>query len=142
MPIINLDMELKDINLLIKGTLLEQLGIEIISVGPTIVEASMPVDNRTVQPFQVLHGGAGAALAESVAAIGSLNLCAPGEACYGIQLSANHISTAKAGDRVHAKANIIQKGVSIHVWNVDIFSVSTGKLVSTIRVTNSIVKKK
>ena len=100
----------------------------------------MPVDNRTRQPFGVLHGGATLALAETVAGMGSLLLCKSDEIVAGMQVSGNHISTAHEGDTVRAVGTIIHRGRSTHVWNVDIYT-STAKLVSTIRVTNSILDK-
>ena len=104
------------------------------------VEATMPVDERTRQPFGILHGGATLALAETVAGLGSMILCKPDEIVVGMQVSGNHISSAHEGDTVRAVASIVHKGRSSHVWNVDVFT-STAKLVSSIRVVNSILKK-
>jgi len=109
---------------------------------PHSMEASMPVGVHNAQTMQVLHGGATIALAESVAGVGSNILCAEDEASYGIQISANHMSMAKMGDTVRAKGTILHKGRSTHVWNVDIVSETTGKLISSVRVTNSVIKRK
>ena len=100
----------------------------------------MPVDERTRQPFGILHGGASLALAETVAGLGSMILCKPDEIVVGMQVSGNHISSAHEGDTVRAVATIVHKGRSSHVWNVDVFT-STAKLVSSVRVVNSILKK-
>lgn len=86
-------------------------------------------------------GGATLALAESVAGQGSLALCAPDEVAAGIQVSGNHVSPAKEGDQVKAVGTLIHQGRSSHVWNIDIFT-SAGRLVSTVRVVNSILKRK
>ncbi|HBF96626.1 MAG TPA: Cof-type HAD-IIB family hydrolase, partial [Porphyromonadaceae bacterium] len=85
--------------------------------------------------------GATLALAESVAGQGSLTLCAPDEMAAGIQVSGNHISPAKEGDQVHAVGTLVHQGRSSHIWNIDIFT-SAGRLVSTVRVVNSILKRK
>ena len=80
------------------------------------------------------------ALAETVAGLGSMILCKPDEIVVGMQVSGNHISSAHEGDTVRAVATIVHKGRSSHVWNVDVFT-STAKLVSSVRVVNSILKK-
>ena len=100
----------------------------------------MPVDHRTRQPFGILHGGAPLALAETVAGLGSMLSIKPEEYAVGMQVSGNHISSAHEGDTVRAVATIVHRGRSSHVWNVDVFT-STNKLVSTVRVVNSILKK-
>ena len=106
-----------------------------------LVEATMPVDERTRQPFGILHGGATLALAETVAGLGSMILAKPDEIVVGMQVSGSHMSSAHEGDTVSDVGTIINKGRSSHVWNVDVFT-STDKLVSSIRVVNSILKKK
>ena len=123
-----------------RHTLMETLGIKFTHVSPGRAEAMMLVEKRVCQPFGILHGGATLALAETVAGQGSLILCEPGEVPAGLQVSCNHISSAKEGDTVRAVGTIIHKGRSTHVWNVDIFS-PAGKLVSSVRVVNSILKK-
>ena len=65
----------------------------------------------------------------------------PDEIVVGMQVSGSHMSSAHEGDTVRAVGTIIHKGRSSHVWNVDVFT-STDKLVSSIRVVNSILKKK
>jgi uncharacterized protein (TIGR00369 family) len=124
-----------------KNTLMGALGILFISVKDATITASMPVDGRTVQPFGFLHGGATLALAETVAGQGSHLLCKNGEHVFGVQVSGNHLSSAAQGDTVIAVATLLHKGKSTHVWNVDVTSHSTGKLISTIRVVNSVFKK-
>ena len=121
--------------------LMGNLGIQYTYASEDRVEATMPVDERTRQPFGILHGGATLALAETVAGLGSMILAKPDEIVVGMQVSGNHMSSAHEGDTVRAVGTIIHKGRSSHVWNVDVFT-STDKLVSSIRVVNSILKKK
>ena len=135
------DLQLDKLNEMGKHALMGNLGIQYIYASDNRVEATMPVDERTRQPFGILHGGATLALAETVAGLGSLMLCNPDELMVGMQVSANHVSSAHQGDTVRAVGTIIHKGRSTHVWNVDVFT-STDKLVSSVRVTNSLLKKR
>ena len=121
--------------------LMGNLGIQYTYADETRIEATMPVDHRTRQPFWMLHGGATLALAETIAGLGSTILCQPDEIAVGMQVSGNHISSAQEGDTVRAVGTIMHKGRSSHVWNVDVFT-STGKLVSSVRVVNSVMKKR
>lgn len=121
--------------------LMGNLGIQYTYADETRIEATMPVDHRTRQPFGMLHGGAALALAETIAGLGSTILCQPDEVAVGMQVSGNHISSAQEGDTVRAVGTIMHKGRSSHVWNVDVFT-STGKLVSSVRVVNSVMKKR
>lgn len=124
-----------------RHALMGNLGIQYTYASDERVEATMPVDYRTRQPFGILHGGATLALAETVAGLGSMIICEPEEIVVGMQVSGNHISSAHEGDTVRAVATIVHKGRSSHVWNVDVFT-STNKLVSSIRVVNSVIKKR
>jgi Cof subfamily protein (haloacid dehalogenase superfamily) len=135
------DIPLEEMNLRARHALMGNLGIQYTYASEDRVEASMPVDERTRQPFGILHGGATLALAETVAGFGSMILCRPDEIVVGMQVSGNHVSSAREGDTVRAVGTIIHKGRSSHVWNVDVFT-STGKLVSSVRVVNSVLKKR
>lgn len=117
------------------------LGIKCTCLEEGYVECTMPVDGRTQQPMGILHGGASLALAETAAGYGSLLLLKENEIQVGMQVSGNHVSSAVVGDTVTAIGTIIHRGRSTHVWNVDIIS-SRGKLISSIRVINSILNKR
>ena len=135
------ELPLDKLNEAAKHALMGNLGIQYTYASENRVEATMPVDERTRQPFGILHGGATLALAETIAGLGSLMLCKPDEMMVGMQVSGNHLSSAHEGDTVRAVGTIIHKGRSSHVWNVDVFT-STDKLVSSIRVVNSVTKKR
>lgn len=135
------EIPLDQLNLRARHALMGNLGIQYTYASEDRVEATMPVDERTRQPFGILHGGATLALAETVAGLGSMILAKPDEMVVGMQVSGHHMSSAHEGDTVRAVGTIIHKGRSSHVWNVDIFT-STDKLVSSVRVVNSILKKK
>ena len=135
------EVPLDQLNMRAKHALMGNLGIQYTYASEDRVEATMPVDERTRQPFGILHGGATLALVETVAGLGSMILAKPDEIVVGMQVSGNHMSSAHEGDTVRAVGTIIHKGRSSHVWNVDVFT-STDKLVSSVRVVNSILKKK
>ena len=134
------ELPLEKLNESGKHGLMGNLGIQFTYASKDRIEATMPVDERTRQPFGILHGGATLALAETIAGLGSMMLCKPDENMVGMQVSGNHVSSAHEGDTVRAIGTIIHKGRSSHVWNVDVLT-STDKLVSSIRVVNSILKK-
>ena len=135
------EISLEHINQISRHALVGNLGIQFTYASEDRIEATMPVDYRTRQPFGILHGGATLALAETVAGFGSMIICRPDETMVGMQVNGNHVSSAHEGDTVRAVATIIHKGYSSHVWNVDVFT-STDKLVSTIRVLNSVMRRR
>lgn len=116
------------------------LGIQFLPSTDETVRAEMPVDHRTSQPFGMLNGGASLALAEIVAGHGSLSHCRPGECACGMQVSGNHISTVPLGGKVIATGRLIHRGSSSHIWNIDI-TTPEGRLVSTVRIVNFILKQ-
>ena len=136
-------MNVDRINQLIKErpNLSTALGMEFISTPEDdTCMARMKVDERNRQPFGFLSGGASLALAENVAGVGSSSLC-PGCACVGIEVSGSHVQAVSEGDTVTAFARLQHKGGTLHVWQVDIRN-NAGELISTVRVTNYIIKQK
>jgi 1,4-dihydroxy-2-naphthoyl-CoA hydrolase len=128
------------LNSICQGTFISFLGIEFLDYGKDFVEARMPVDNK-LQPMGLLHGGASLALAETIASGGSYLLVDPEKFdVLGLQVSGNHLSTVSDGT-LHARAEIIHRGKTTHVWDVKIKS-DHGKLISVTRVTIMVVKKK
>ena len=139
-PKLSISTPLELINQYTKDTLVDCLGIRFTAIGEGWVEASMPVDKRTFRPGGFLHGGANLALAETVAGLGSMLMVDVEEFdILGIQVSANHTGVANEGF-VFARAELTHPGTQTHVWNVDIKN-NSGKLISTGRVTNMIVKR-
>ena len=104
------------------------------------IHAEMEVDHRTCQPFGVVNGGASVALAETLAGHGSMDLCAEDEVACGIQVSANHLAPAPVGSKLCASGKLVHKGRTTHLWDVTL-KTAEGKLISTVRVVNYIVKK-
>jgi uncharacterized protein (TIGR00369 family) len=131
---------IEKLNNICKGTFISFLGIEFLDCGGDFIEARMPIDNK-LQPMGLLHGGASLALAETIASGGSYMLVDPEKYdVLGLQVSGNHISSVNKGV-LHARAEIIHKGKTTHVWDVKIKS-DSGKLISITRVTMMVVKKK
>ena len=127
------------INSMNKNTLMEQLGIECIELGDDYVVSRMPVDQRTHQPMGLLHGGASAALIESIGSMGStLLLDITKQHPVGIEINANHVGGIRSGN-VIAKGKIIHSGKRTHLWQVDIHQEDSEKLICTGRLTVMIV---
>ncbi|WP_439128814.1 PaaI family thioesterase [Polaribacter sp.] len=129
---------LKAFNERSKNTLMETLDIEYIDVGKDFLTAKMPVTSKVHQPYGQLHGGATAALAESVGSAAS-NFFIDNKAQFinGIQLSINHIKSKKEGV-VFATAKNIHKGRTTHLWEVTIVD-EEEKLISVAKMTNIVL---
>jgi 1,4-dihydroxy-2-naphthoyl-CoA hydrolase len=98
----------------------DSLGIRILELTPQRVVATMPVDDRTRQPFGILHGGGSVALAETVASLGALmNVDRATTSTVGIEINANHIR-AKSSGLVTATATPVHVGRSTQVWEIRI----------------------
>jgi 1,4-dihydroxy-2-naphthoyl-CoA hydrolase len=113
----------------------------VIEVGDDFVKASMPVNERTKQPMGLLHGGASAALIESVASLGStLLLDLTKEYAVGLEVNANHLAGVHSG-YVKAIGKIVHAGKRTHVWQVDIFDSESNRMVCTGRLTCLVVQR-
>ncbi len=136
---INTPVEL--INTALTDSLVGNLKIKIEKIAEGEVIATMPVCPQTSRPGGMLHGGSSLAMAETIAGLGSMLLIDLKQSdVRGMQVSASHTGSAKEGI-VRAAAKIIHQGNKTHIWNVDLRN-EEGRLVSTARVTNIIVKRK
>ena len=96
------------------------LGIEVLELTPERVVATMPVDERTHQPFGILHGGASLALAETVASLGAImNLDRETSMAVGMEINANHLRSKRTGI-VTAVGTPVHRGRSTQVWEIRI----------------------
>lgn len=124
-----------------KNTMMETLGIRCVEIGDDYVVATMPVDHRTHQPMGLLHGGASAALIETIGSMGSVLLIDVEKYMpVGLEVNANHVGGLKSGS-VRAKGTVIHAGSRTHVWQVDIRDEATDKLICTGRLTVMIVER-
>jgi len=120
----------------------DALGIEFTLISRSEMRATMPVNENTVQPFGILHGGASVALAETLASVGAwLNLKDDSRAAVGLEINANHIKSIRLGGSVTGTAKPIHRGAQTQVWGIRI-ETEDGKLVSVSRCTMAIVKKR
>lgn len=123
------------------NTLLDALGIEITLLEKGKVRARMPVDERTRQPFGLLHGGASVALAETVASAGAYELVnKETQAVAGLEINANHVRPAKEG-YVTAEGTILHQGKTTMVWEIKITD-HQERLICISRCTIAIINKK
>jgi len=110
---------LVEINRHATGSMESHIGILITAVGPGFICGEMPVDERTRQPFGLLHGGASITLAESLGSYGSYLLISDEEGARvaGVEVSGSHIKAVFSG-RVTAVCRPVNLGRSLHVWRI------------------------
>lgn len=114
------EQALEQLNRIVPGTLMETLGIRYTDCGDDFLVATMPVDARHHQPYGILHGGATAALAESVGSAASgLRLQGSGFFAVGLELAINHLRPVREGT-LTARAEAAHLGQSTHLWQIDI----------------------
>lgn len=122
-------------------TLVAHLGISFHVDAEGQFCATMPVDARTLQPMGLLHGGATAALAESLGSMGSwLLLDTESQGAVGIEVSANHLKGVRTGT-VTATGQLVHKGRTTHVWDIRVHN-EAGELCAVCRLTNLIIALK
>jgi len=132
---------LKAFNARNKNTLMETLDIEYVAIGDDFLTAKMPVSPKVHQPYGQLHGGATAALAETVgSAASNFFIDSKNQFVNGIQLSINHIKSKREGV-VFATAKNIHKGKTTHLWEVKIVD-EEDNLISVAKMTNIVLAKK
>jgi 1,4-dihydroxy-2-naphthoyl-CoA hydrolase len=136
------NLSLDEINAYNKHTLMETLAITCIEVGEDYLVSTMPVSSVTHQPMGLLHGGASAALIESIGSMGSfLLLDMEKEYPVGLEVNANHVGAITSG-MVKGIGKIVHAGKKTHLWQVDIFDMETNRLICTGRLTIMIIPRK
>lgn len=130
----------QELNSYSPGTLITHLGIEFIEVGADFVRATMPVDERTRQPYGLLHGGASVALAETLGSMAAI-MCVDAREfhCVGQEINANHVRAARTG-LVTATARPVHLGGRSHVWAIEIVD-AAGKMVCISRMTVAVIQR-
>jgi uncharacterized protein (TIGR00369 family) len=119
----------------------DTLGIEVLELTPTRVVATMPVDERTRQPFGLLHGGASVALAETVASLGAAaGVDLERYVAVGQEINANHLRPKTSGV-VRATGTPVHVGRTSQVWSVEIAD-EDGRLVCISRCTIAVVPRR
>lgn len=131
---------LEALNAMSKNTMAETLNMRFTELGEDFLKLSMPVNSATHQPYGLLHGGASAALAETVGSVASF-LCIDPErqVCVGMEINCNHLRGKRDGV-ITATARPLHIGATTHVWDIKITD-EAEKLVCVSRLTMAVLKK-
>ena len=130
-------LTLDELNATSQNTLVAHLGVVYTRLGDDVLEAEMPVDSRTHQPFGLLHGGASVVLAETLGSVAGY-LCTEGEQkVVGLEVNANHIRSVRCG-RVRGVCRALHAGGRHQVWQIDIFD-EQERLCCSSRLTTAVV---
>jgi 1,4-dihydroxy-2-naphthoyl-CoA hydrolase len=134
-------LTLQDINERGKDTMSDFLGIKFTELGDDYIAATMPVNNKTIQPEGIIHGGANVVLAESLGSIGSF-LCIDTNQfmCVGLEINANHIKSVSSGS-VKGITKPIHLGRSTQVWEIKIYD-EKENLTCISRITMAVINKR
>jgi 1,4-dihydroxy-2-naphthoyl-CoA hydrolase len=131
-------VDLQQLNALSRNTLIEHLGIVFTAAGEDWLQATMPVDERTRQPYGLLHGGASVVLAETLgSSAGNLCVDPDRQVCVGLEINANHLRVARSG-MVTGTARALHVGRTTQVWEIRIEN-EAGKAVCVSRLTLAVV---
>lgn len=135
------DYTLKELNDLGNNTMAQALGMEFIEIGEDYLKLQMPVNRHTHQPYGILHGGASAALAETVGSVAS-SMCINNEKqiCVGMEINCNHVRPKRDGNII-ATALPLHLGATSHIWDIRITD-ENNKLICISRLTMAILKKR
>ena len=132
------EMDLATINKSSQNTLASHLGIEFIEISNDSLTARMPVDQRTVQPLRMLHGGASVVLAETLGSAAAIMTLPHDQYCVGLEINANHIRSVKSGE-VIGTARPVHLGQNTQVWHIEILN-EDQQLVCVSRLTMAVIK--
>jgi 1,4-dihydroxy-2-naphthoyl-CoA hydrolase len=133
MPIWQKPISLEIVNAQSPGTAVATLGIEFIEIGDDFLRARVPVDQRTVQPFGLLHGGVSVVLAETLGSMGAFYASPEGHRGVGLDINANHLRAAVSG-WVTGTARPVHRGKTTQVWQIDMAN-EAGELTCVSRIT-------
>ena len=123
------------------NTMAAHVGIEWVEVGGNFIKAKMPVDQRTNQPYGLLHGGASCVLAETLGSVASAMVIDHSKFyCVGLEINANHVRGVREG-YVTGVASPLHLGNTTHVWDIKIHD-EKEKLVCVSRLTVAILTRK
>ena len=130
---------LADLNAMSEGTAMRPLGIEFTEIGPDYLRATMPVDERTRQPYGLLHGGASVRLADTLGSTAGGMCVDDGEGVVGIEINANHLRGVREGE-VTGTARPLHVGRSTQVWEIRIED-PRGRLACISRLTLAVIAR-
>jgi 1,4-dihydroxy-2-naphthoyl-CoA hydrolase len=135
------DYTLAQLNALGKGTMADTLGMVFTEIGDDFLKLQMPVDHRSKQPYGLLHGGASAAMAETIGSVAS-SMCIDNDKqiCVGMEINCNHLRGVKEG-QITATVKPLHIGSTSHVWDIKIED-DKQKLICVSRLTVAILRKR
>lgn len=128
---------LAELNKMAEGTLIAGLGMVFTRLEADWLEATMPMDARTQQPFGLLHGGASVALAESLGSMAGWLCSQPGQNVVGIEVSASHLRAVYSGT-VRGVCRALHRGSLNQVWQIEIVN-GQDQLCCMARLTTAII---
>lgn len=137
------NFSIEQVNQFNQNTMAGWLGIEITEIGDDFLVARMPVSERAVQPFRILHGGASVVLAETLGSVAS-TMCIEDlarQTAVGLEVNANHLKSVGEGKTVVGTCRAVRVGRQVHVWNIEICD-ETGALSCISRLTVAIVERR
>lgn len=120
-----------------QGCMVGHVGIEFTLLGEDFIEATMPVDARTTQPFGLLHGGASVVLAETIGSMAGYLCCEGNQTVVGVEINASHMKSAREG-HVRGVCRALRVGRRSQVWQINIFD-SKGDLCCVSRLTTMVI---
>lgn len=134
-------LSLEILNKMSANTMVEHLGIVFTAIGDDYIQATMPVDHRTHQPYGLLHGGASVALAETLGSVAA-HCCIDStiQYCVGLDINANHVKGIKQGT-VTGTTKPIHIGKRTHVWEIRITN-EQNELICISRITMAVIDKR
>jgi len=119
------------------NTAVSNLGIEYLEVGDDFITARVPVDERTRQPFGLLHGGVSVVLAETLGSVAANLACPAGCRAVGLDINANHLRGATSG-WVTGTTRAVHLGRTTQVWQIDMVN-DAGEPTCVSRITMAVL---
>ena len=116
------------------------LGIEFLEVGDDFIRARVPVDERTRQPYGLLHGGVSVVLAETLGSCGAAYAAPPGHRAVGLDINANHLKGVTSG-WVTGITRPVHIGRTTQVWAIELRN-DAGELTCVSRITMAVLQPK
>ena len=121
-----------------QGCMVGHVGIEFTQLGEDFLEATMPVDVRTTQPFGLLHGGASVVLAETMGSMAGYLCCEGNQTVVGVEINASHMQSAREG-HVRGVCRALRTGRRSQVWQIEILD-QKGNLCCVSRRTTMVIE--
>lgn len=137
---LNAAPKLEVLNRQLENTACSNLGIEITEIGDDSITGTMPADERTFQPFGLIHGGSNVLLAETLGSMAANCIVdLSKQYCVGQEINANHIRGVRSG-KVTGTAKLVHQGRSSQVWEIRIVN-EENKLTCISRLTMAVVER-